>query len=333
MSEEPDLPADPTSPADEPEPPALSPSESAPAEPPRTPLEVVIPLIRDLEKSQIEMKKWFLRQFTQMLRDHNQMIQQLMSFQQQITEISRRCHILQDWMMSPVRIVPSQVLQDNTMNIDQLHELISERPSDNDPWSVQLLELIDPSIAAHFPHFDFPHWESGIIEPRNSTDVTGKPFRISRPRCHIDSGLLYTISRRTSRRGAVVSSRVRSICFPRRVTEDGIPSPSAPPFQEDDEIPPPSPVLEQPPSQDVHYPAPTEQQEQQDRDDDIPSPPLHPSLTAVETADLFDEEPQQVLEVTDCSPEFEAPQRTRKKQTWQSVPSSEIEQSELYRRF
>ena len=66
MSEDEDPPADPTSPADEPEPPALSPleSESAPAEPLRTPLEVVIPLIRDLEKSQIEMKKWFLRQFT-----------------------------------------------------------------------------------------------------------------------------------------------------------------------------------------------------------------------------------------------------------------------------
>lgn len=161
MSEDEDPPADPTSPADEPEPPALSPleSESAPAEPLRTLLEVVIPLIRDLEKSQIEMKKWFLRQFTQMLRDHNQMIQQQMSCQQQITEISRSCHILQDWMMSPVRIVPSQVLQDNTMNIDQLHELISERPSDNDPWSVQLLELIDHSIAAHFPHFDFPRWK------------------------------------------------------------------------------------------------------------------------------------------------------------------------------
>lgn len=52
-------------------------------------------------------------------------------------------------------------------------------------------------------------------------------------------------------------------------------------------------------------------------------------MNAVEIADLFDEEPQQVLEVTDCSPEFEAPQRTRTKQTWQSVPSSEIEQSAL----
>jgi len=140
-------------------------SESAPAEPSRTPLEVAIPLIRDLEKSQIEMKKWFLRQFTQMLRDHNHMIQQQMSFQQQITEISRRCHILQYWMMSPVRMVPSQVLQDNTMNIDQLHDLISERPSDNDPWSVQLLERIDHCIAAHFPHFDFPHWELLNPEP------------------------------------------------------------------------------------------------------------------------------------------------------------------------
>jgi len=54
-----------------------------------------------------------------------------------------------------------------------------------------------------------------------------------------------------------------------------------------------------------HYPALTEQKDQQDRDEDIPSPPLHPSLNAVETADLSDEEPQQVLEVTDCSPEFE----------------------------
>jgi len=53
-------------------------------------------------------------------------------------------------------------------------------------------------------------------------------------------------------------------------------------------------------------------------------------LNVGETADLLDEESQQqVLEVTDCSPEFEAPQRTRTNKTWQSVPSSEIEQSEL----
>ena len=46
-------PAVPTSPADE-EPPSLPP----------TALEVVIPLIRDLEKAQLVMKKWFLRQYT-----------------------------------------------------------------------------------------------------------------------------------------------------------------------------------------------------------------------------------------------------------------------------
>ena len=211
MSEEEDLPEDPTSPADEPGLPASPTFESAPADPPPTPLEVVIPLIRDLEKSQIEMQKWFLRQFTKMLRDHNQMIQQQMFFQQQITEISRRCQILQDWMMSPVRMVPSQVLHDNTMSIDQLHELISQHPSDNDPWSVQLLELIDHSIAAHFPHFDFPHWD--LLNPENSTDITGKPFRIRRPRCHTDSGLFSTSSRGTRR--AEISSRVCSICFPK----------------------------------------------------------------------------------------------------------------------
>ena len=141
MSAEEDPPDDPTSPAEEP---GLSPGNF---DLPPTPLEVVIPLIRDLELSQLETKKWFLRQFTQMLRDHNQMIQQQMSFQQQITEISRRCQILQDWMMSPVRMVPLQVLQDNTLNIDQLQDAISQTPSDNDPWSVQLLELLDQSIA------------------------------------------------------------------------------------------------------------------------------------------------------------------------------------------
>ena len=88
MSAEEDPPDDPTSPAEEPGP---SPGNF---DLPPTPLEVVIPLIRDLELSQVETKKWFLRQFTQMLRDHNQMIQQQMSFQQQITEISRRCQIL-----------------------------------------------------------------------------------------------------------------------------------------------------------------------------------------------------------------------------------------------
>ena len=168
-----------------------------------------------------------------MLLDHNQMIQQQMAFQQQITEISRRCHILQDWMMSPVRMVPLQVLQDTTMNIDQLHDLISERPSDNDPWSVQLLELIDHSIAAHFPHFDFPHWEllnpelpptsQEIPSESESQDVLSTP----------------DYSKQSPKEQLEEEPRSVPTYIPYVFQDDDIPSPSAPPFQEDDEIPSP----------------------------------------------------------------------------------------------
>ena len=61
--------------------------------------------------------------------------------------------------MSPVRMIPLQVLQDNTLDINQLHAVVAETPSDDNPWSVQLLELLDHSIAKHFPHFEFPNWE------------------------------------------------------------------------------------------------------------------------------------------------------------------------------
>ena len=121
--------------------------------------------------------------------------------------------------------------------------------------------------------------------------------------------------------------------FQRRVTEDGMPSPSPPRFQEDDEIPSPSPPMEPPPSQDVYYPALTQQQAQQDGDDVIPSPALPPSKIVDASGETFEneleKELEQALEVTDGSPDFVTPRRSRKKQTWQSVPSSEIEHSEL----
>ena len=317
MSEEKDLPEDPTSPADEP---GVPPGNF---DPPPTPLEVVIPLIRDLEKSQLETRKWFLRQFTQMLRDHNRMIQQQMFFQQQITEISRRCQILQDWMMSPVRMVPSQVLQDNTLNIDQLHDLISQNPSDNDPWSVQLLELIDHSIAAHFPHFDFPHWDllNPEIPPTSEENPSEDQEVLSTPG--------YTLPAPEEQEEHKSAPEKVPYTFQRRVTEDGIPSPSPPPFQDDEEIPSPSPPMEPLPSQDVFYPAPTQQQDQQDGDDAIPSPHLSSSKIVDDSNEPLDTELQQVLEVTDGSPEFVTPRRSRKKKTWPSVPSSAIEHSEL----
>ena len=318
MSAEEDLPEGPTSPADEP---GLPPGNF---ELPPTPLEVVIPLIRDLELSQIETKKWFLRQFTQMLRDHNQMMQQQMSFQQQLTAISRRCQILQDWMMSPVRMVPLQVLQDNTLNIDQLQDAISQTPSDNDPWSVQLLELLDQSIAAHFPHFDFPHWDllNPEIPPSSPENPSEEQEVFSTPD--------YKLPVPEEQEEHKSAPEYVPYTFQRRVTEDGIPSPSPPPFQDDDEIPSPSPPLEQVPSQDAYYPANTQQQ---DGEEVIPSPILDPSLNAVGSGDTFEQdlenELEQVLEVTDGSPDFTNPRKNRRKQTWQSVPSSDIAHSEL----
>ena len=61
--------------------------------------------------------------------------------------------------MSPFRMVPLQVLQDNSLNINDLHAVVAETPSDDNPWSVQLLELLDHTIAKHFPHFELPHWD------------------------------------------------------------------------------------------------------------------------------------------------------------------------------
>ena len=111
-------------------------------------------------------------------------------------------------------------------------------------------------------------------------------------------------------------------------------APSPPPFQDDDEIPSPSPPLDQVPSQDAYYPANTQQQQQQqDGEEGIPSPILNPSLNAVVSGDTFEQdlenELEQVLEVTDGSPDFTIPRKNRRKQTWQSVPSSEIAHSEL----
>ena len=69
--------------------------------------------------------------------------------------------------MSPCRLVPLQVLQDHSLNIDQLQAVVSGTPSDEDPWSVQLVELLDHSIANHFPHFDFLKWQ--LVHPELST--------------------------------------------------------------------------------------------------------------------------------------------------------------------
>ena len=190
-----------------------------------------------------------------MVRNHNQMIQQQMNFEQQISEISRRCHILQDWMMSPFRLVPLQVLQDNTMNIDQLHNIISEHPSDNDPWSAQLLELIDHSIAAHFPHFDFPHWD--LLHPEIPASSQDVPSEFEGQDTWFPTPHYSQLSPKEP------------------PGEEQI---SAPPYVPDEEISSPS------------APAPNTQEDQQDRDDVIPSPQLNPTMSVFDDVYLFHEE-------------------------------------------
>lgn len=143
-------------------------------------VQVMTAQIQALEKAQEDMKKWFLQQLILVVRDHQKLMRHQIDFQKQLTEINRRCNILQDWMMSPFRLVPLQVLQDNTLNIDSVHEIIAEQPSDEDSWSVQLLELLDHSIAAHFPHFDFPHYKLLQPElPQSPTEVLSEELKTS----------------------------------------------------------------------------------------------------------------------------------------------------------
>ena len=92
-------------------------------------------------------------------RNNTLLMENSMQLHREQKELNRSIQILQDWMMSPVRMIPLQVLQDNALDINELHAVVAETPSDDNPWSVQLLELLDHSIAKHFPHFEFPNWE------------------------------------------------------------------------------------------------------------------------------------------------------------------------------
>ena len=158
---------------------------------------------------------------------------------------------------------------------------ISQTPSDNDPWSVQLLErLLDQSIAAHFPHFDFPHWD--LLNPEIPPSSPENPSEEQESLFDSPDYTLPVPEEQDEQKSA--PEYVSVTRFKDGVTEDGIPSPSPPPFQDDDEIPSPSPPLEQVPSQDAYYPANTQQQ---DGEEVIPSPILDPSLNAVVSGDTF----------------------------------------------
>ena len=106
-----------------------------------------------------EISKNCFRGMIPITRNNTLLMEESMKLRQELLKMNGRIQILQDWMMSPFRMIPLQVLQDNTLNINELHTAVSETPSDDNPWSVQLLELLDHSIAKHFPHFELPHCE------------------------------------------------------------------------------------------------------------------------------------------------------------------------------
>ena len=104
-----------------------------------------------------EISKNCLRGMIAITKNNTLLMEESMGLREELKKMNNRIQILQDWMMSPFRMIPLQVLQDNSLNINELHAVVSETPSDDNPWSVQLLELLDHSIAKHFPHFELPH--------------------------------------------------------------------------------------------------------------------------------------------------------------------------------
>ena len=103
-----------------------------------------------------EISKNCLRGMIAITRNNNLIMEESMGLREELKKMNNRIQVLQDWMMSPFRIIPLPVLQDNSINMNELHAVVSETPSDDNPWSVQLLELIDHCIAQHFPHFELP---------------------------------------------------------------------------------------------------------------------------------------------------------------------------------
>ena len=118
--------------------------------PDETPTDPYLSLMKEIVDTHEEMRKAYLKHLISITQNHNLLIEDSIRLRQELTEINRRVQILQDWMMSPFRLVPLQALQDDSLNIHDLEAIASETPSDDNPRSVQLLELLDHSIANHY---------------------------------------------------------------------------------------------------------------------------------------------------------------------------------------
>ena len=135
--------------------------------PDETPTDPYLSLMKEIVDTHEEMRKAYLKHLISITQNHNLLIEDSIRLRQELTEINRRVQILQDWMMSPFRLVPLQALQDDSLNIHDLEAIASETPSDDNPRSVQLLELLDHSIANHYIRISPP-----IPPPSPSEDGT-----------------------------------------------------------------------------------------------------------------------------------------------------------------
>lgn len=266
-----------------------------PAEPsPSTPFERYKPLIHKLVDAQKEMRIAFMEQLIKLSQQNTQLTENSIHLHRQVVELGKRVHCLQDWMMSPFRIVPLNTLQEHFINIDDLQTINAETPSDENPWSVQLLELLDRSILHQFPKLDFTPLDFARLE-------TPQP-----PRSEASTEDFHLEDQPQNKPEEV------KIEVPSPVDAPGLPSLVALGLEEPEaqgpEVPSPTvptPSLEDPPQEELSDVVPVVVFEVQDSPAEIP--------------------PEQVLPGEDQVPVT----RSVPPDTWQTVPTSEIDNTSL----
>ncbi len=75
--------------------------------------DIIKPLTRGIFDAEMEIRTTFLRQLTQSIRDTSELLENHLRQQKQLTELHSRIKTLTDRLMSPFRLIPLHVLQEN----------------------------------------------------------------------------------------------------------------------------------------------------------------------------------------------------------------------------
>ena len=118
---------------------AASPIAAELSPPDETPTDPYLSLMKEIVDTHKEMRKAYLKHLISITQNHNLLIEDSIRLRQELTEINRRVQILQDWMMSPFRLVPLQALQDNSLNINDIQAIASETLSADNPCQFNYL--------------------------------------------------------------------------------------------------------------------------------------------------------------------------------------------------